>query len=81
MVNSIAFSPDEFTFATGSSNGVIRFWDMRSGTLRKTLESTTGEVVCIAFSPGGLTLAAGNSDGTIFLWDLPLATDVFQSVP
>ncbi|MGW8317442.1 MAG: WD40 repeat domain-containing protein [Bacteroidales bacterium] len=38
MVNTIAFSPDDKFLASGSSDGMIRIWDLESGKLRETID-------------------------------------------
>ena len=59
-VNTIAFSPDGVTLASGHYDGVIRLWDIRTGELILTIE--TDEVIqSLAFSPDGTILASGGS--------------------
>jgi WD40 repeat protein len=69
-VNSIAFSADGSTFASGSWDATIRLWDVTTGELRKTLAGHTGGVTSVTFRADGTTLASGSMDGTILLWDL-----------
>jgi WD40 repeat protein len=68
-VNSIAFSPDGNTLASGSSDNTIKFWDVRSETLKTTRNGHSGLVWCVAFSPDGTLLASGGNDRTIKLWE------------
>lgn len=72
-VNSIAFSPNGNTLASGSTDETIKLWDVPTGKLKTTLIGHTGVVFSVAFSPNGNALAsgAGYNDGTIRLWDLP----------
>ena len=73
-VNSVVFSPDGQTLASGSSDDTIRLWDVATGaalhTLRGQTESVYTIVYSVAFSPDGQTLASGSSDDTIRLWDV-----------
>jgi WD40 repeat protein len=75
-VNSVAFSPDGHTLASGNLDGTTRLWDVADpahpSLLGQPLTSGgTAAVNSVAFSPDGHTLASGNLDGTIRLWSLP----------
>ena len=69
-VNSVAFSGDGFTLASGSSDQTIRLWDAATGKEKAKLEAHTSDVYSVAFSPDGTTLASGSKDKTIRLWDV-----------
>ena len=66
-VESVAFSPDGRTRASGSEDKTIRLWDAVSGARIRTLTGHIGNVSSVAFSPDGRTLASGSSDDTIHL--------------
>ena len=69
-VNSVAFSPDGKTLASGSADGTVRLWDV--ATRRQIGNNLTGgsAVNSVAFSPDGKTLASGSADDTVRLWDV-----------
>ena len=67
-INSVTFSPDGETIASGSYDDTIRLWDAVTGELKRTLTGHTAEVFSVAFSPDGKTIASGNFDSTIRLW-------------
>jgi WD40 repeat protein len=77
-VNSVAFSPDGRTLASGNYDNTVRLWDTSTGQPLATLKGHEDSVTSVAFSPDGRTLASGSYDNTVRLWDVstrqPLAT-------
>ncbi len=69
-IQSIVFSPDARTIASGSPDGTVRLSDVSTGMELRTLKGGSGWVESIAFSPDGRTLASGSSNGTVHLWDM-----------
>ncbi|CAD8175698.1 unnamed protein product [Paramecium pentaurelia] len=79
-VNSVCFSPDLTTLASGSGNynygGIysidnsIRLWDVKTGKQKAKLDGHTSTVYSVCFSPDGNTLASGSRDKSICLWDV-----------
>ncbi|KAH3686198.1 hypothetical protein WICPIJ_002832 [Wickerhamomyces pijperi] len=54
--------------ATGTSDGVVRLWDLRSGDVIRSLVGHTGPVTCLQFDDRHL--ATGSMDRSIRIWDL-----------
>lgn len=67
-VYSLAFSPDETILASGSTDEMVRLWQVSDGTLLNTLVGHTHDVWSVAFSPDGRTLVSGAWDNRLRLW-------------
>jgi WD40 repeat protein len=69
-VFSLAFSSSgqEQLLASGSVDGTVRLWDMRTMECMAVLKGHTGYVHSVAFSPDGRLLASASGDCTVRLW-------------
>ena len=70
-VESVAFSPDGNTLAGGGSDGIVRLWDIKTGTERQIPTGQVGDAR-VVFSPDGNTLATVPDIGhrQVRLWDV-----------
>ncbi len=75
-VNSVSFSPDGKTLASGSADKTIKLWNLETGTEIRALKGHDNYVVSVSFSPDGKTLASGSTDKTIKLWNLETGTEI-----
>jgi len=75
-VNSVSFSPDGKTLATGSEDKTIKLWNVETGQEIGTLRGHNGIVWSVSFSPDGKTLATGSEDKTIKLWDVETGQEI-----
>ena len=75
-VESVSFSPDSQTIASGGSDDIVRLWDVDTRTEIGTLQGHTGYVSSVSFSPDGKTIASGSHDNTVRLWDVATLTEI-----
>ncbi len=74
--SQLAISPDGRTLASGSVDGSIRCWDVRTARLVAALPGHLEETSAVAFSQDGRTLASANLGMEVKLWHLPTLREV-----
>ncbi|KAF8167848.1 Trp-Asp repeat-containing protein [Crassisporium funariophilum] len=57
-----------YGLVSGSGDGAVRMWDMRTGQAHRTLLGHTGPVTCLQFDE--IHIASGSLDKTLRVWDL-----------
>ncbi|WP_162130567.1 WD40 repeat domain-containing serine/threonine protein kinase [Schlesneria paludicola] len=68
MIQPAEMSVDGTQFATGSTDGFVRLWDVSTG--RALWESSHGsEINSVAFSPNGALVAAAGENRITSIWD------------
>ena len=85
-VQSVAFSPDGKTAASGSADGV-RLWDVatrrqigRPLTAPAASADELSGINSVVFSPDGKTLASGSDDHAVRLWDVATRRQIGQAL-
>ncbi|MER7753759.1 serine/threonine-protein kinase [Kitasatospora sp. NPDC097643] len=68
-VQGMAFAQDGRTVIASTFQDLLRFWDVRSGTLTATVENAGDGVIALAVSPDGKVLATA-SRGEVKVWDV-----------
>jgi len=78
-IRSLAVSADGHTLVSGSTDGTVKVWDLRTRRLQHTLIGHTDLVRTVAISPDGKIIASGSWDNTIKLWTLQPQTEISES--
>ncbi|GAB1537736.1 hypothetical protein NUACC21_03900 [Scytonema sp. NUACC21] len=77
FIYTLAISPDGQTLVSGDRRGIIKFWDLNSGKLIRTIpDAHFNTITKIVFTPDGSTLVSASRDRTIKLWNASTGTFV-----
>src|SRR6185295_2025338 len=67
-VNAVVLSADGRTAVSGSTDRMLKVWDVETGQVLRTLEAHVGRVNAVALSADGTTLVSGSGD--LKVWDV-----------
>jgi WD40 repeat protein len=59
----------EYVLAAAGDDGIVRMWDVETGTVRGAFPCLAGQVEALAFDRTGTWLAVGDTYGAITLWE------------
>ncbi|CCK73517.1 uncharacterized protein NDAI_0G05340 [Naumovozyma dairenensis CBS 421] len=57
---------------TGTKDGIVRFWDLRTGKVVRHLEGHTSSITCLKFD--SKNIITGSTDKTVRVWDIRMGT-------
>ena len=67
---SFALAAGDAPVASGSKDGSLCLWDVKTGRRLARWTAHKGSVTALAFHPDGQTLVSGGSDGVVKVWNL-----------
>ncbi|KAI8059124.1 WD40-repeat-containing domain protein [Gongronella butleri] len=67
---SLQFHPDGMILGAGTTDGVVRVWDIKSQSVAASFADHPGKINALAFSQNGYILATASEDQLVRLWDL-----------
>jgi WD40 repeat protein len=70
VVRTAAMNPDGTLLASGSMDGTVKIWEVRTGRLIRTLAGHKNGVRAVLFHPEGAQLVSGGADRVVKIWDL-----------
>ncbi|KZS87249.1 WD40 repeat-like protein, partial [Sistotremastrum niveocremeum HHB9708] len=69
-MNTLSYSADGQTIATGGDDGKVKLWNTTSGFCFVTFSEHTSSVSCVEFAKQGQVLFSASLDGTVRAFDL-----------
>ena len=69
-VSCVAFSQDGSRVVSGSSDEMVRIWNVTTGKVEAELKGHTDEVNSVAFSQDGSRVVSGSDDKTVRIWNV-----------
>ncbi|ODV97597.1 hypothetical protein PACTADRAFT_78066 [Pachysolen tannophilus NRRL Y-2460] len=70
FTTSVKLSPNGKYIATGSSDKLIKIWDLKTGNFEKSLKGHSKGVSDICWSPDSKYIASASDDETIIIWSV-----------
>ena len=61
---------------SGGCDGVLKLWDVESGTCLRTLAGHENSISSVAITPDGRWAISGSYYGVVMIWDLESGEDI-----
>ncbi len=75
-ISSIVYAPDGRTLVSGSADGTVRVWDVKSGKEMLRVRNFAECSFDVAVAPDGKTAACPGNDNSVHLWDMTTGKDI-----
>jgi len=76
-IETLAFTADSKTLASGSRDGTVIVWDVANRTPQLTVDGHTGSVTALRFLENDKTLFSVSSDGIVRIWNTDTGAEKF----
>lgn len=70
-INGLALSPDHRTVASAGDDGSVKFWDVATGQLQRTLRVSSEHVFQCKWSANGQFFCTAGNEPGLFVWSVP----------
>ncbi|WP_319056234.1 NB-ARC domain-containing protein [Streptomyces europaeiscabiei] len=75
-LSACACGPSENLLATGGEDGIVRLWDVESGSVVRSIEASSEWVRSVAFSADGTQIASAGDDYAVRVWNVSDGTAI-----
>ena len=76
LVHDCCFTPDGKAVVTTERDNTLRLWNVKTGTLSRTLVGHAASFLCVDVSPNGAYVLGGSWDRKVELWNLTTDANV-----
>ncbi|MBI4971861.1 MAG: SpoIIE family protein phosphatase, partial [Candidatus Omnitrophica bacterium] len=80
-VRAVAFSPDKKRFASGTSEGLVKIWDVETGRLVFRFDEKGFSIKSLDFNSNGSQICAEGADFSSRIWKLGTGQKIFFPAP
>jgi WD40 repeat protein len=81
LLQAVAFTPDGRFALVGGTDGVLRLWDLLTGTERSSVEAHRGSVDAVAVSADARFAVSTGLDGVMRYWELESGRCLWDAAP
>lgn len=79
-VQSVAISPDGQRMVSGSTDSVVRLWNLATGEMVRQMRGHRGDVEDVAYSPDGLEALSAGIDFQAIVWNIETGAERLRLV-
>lgn len=77
-IGSVAFSPDGEQLVSVATDGQLKLWNWKDGSLHKTIAAHPGQIWAVQYVGNGRQIMTTGMEGVVKLWDLATGEELLQ---